>query len=1115
VRSRSLTIAALGGLLVAMAALSPASAQPTSRPSAGARGHGPQPSGTAFFHAAGRWILANSAADPALAGNAAISAAARAAVARARRGILTGIVRRPDGRPLRGACVTATGPDGSTFAVSRADGRYLLPNLPAGQYSLRVRDCARPASSGSVLSNAAWPGLPARVTLLAGQIRTLPSVTMTVGDSALSAATKVRPAVTASSQGSIAGKVTGHGHALAGICAQALRVGGGQGRDAVTTKSGRYRITPLPVGRYYVEFAANQLCGNKLNWLDQWYPHLTSPFQPPQAAKVVVKAGKTTTGIDGSLELGGELAGTVRTKSGRALKGICIQVNGRIHGGYESFELRSPRSGKYVLNSLFPGTYSVEFSTGCGNRGNFAPQYWRDKAHAAHQTPIKISTGQIVTGVNAALTAGASVEGVVRATNSAGKPLAGICVLAAGSAGLDFAGALTHANGSYRLDGLADGKYQIQFDPSCQGQTSSNYLGQQRQVQLKAAQSLTGIDGYLTLGAGLSGTVRNSRGQLVDGACVQAFDSEGGGFFTQTSDGVYSLHGLIPGTYTEEFFGGCGNLGSLSPQYYNDEGDSGSADPIVLNAGATTPGIDATMQPGATISGVVTGPGGKRLTGVCVGVASAQLLGFGGDDFDVIEFTDNGRYTAANLGQGQYGVNFGCGTGPYVTHWYGPDSGGSAPAALLSVPSGVKITGIDARMQRGGAIAGLVTNSAGHRVQTVCVVAFFAGSGKEVLTGNGGYTFGSDGQYDVTGLAPGRYDLQISDCSGKTRYAGQWYRDKLTRRRANPVVVRAGRTTSGINAVLSVGGSIAGLVTTTSGKPLRGICAYAYDPATKLARVAETGKTGRYLVTGLATGRYSMMFFPCSTQNSSYAQVTRAKLVPVKAPHAVTGVNARLRGVATAGSGSVSGTVVGGSPTPKPQIGTCVEIIPVKASGSYRFATTNGTGAYRATGLAAGAYQVYFNDPGCFLDPFLGGGQFGGQWFDAQPTQATAKKITVAAGQTVSSVDATLEPNSEITGTVTGPSDAPLAGECVIASPVGPDFAGALSPELAVTGQDGTYALVDMQPGQYTIEVTSECGATGYATRWYKHAARRTGATEVIVGLGGTASGIDVTVPHK
>ncbi len=106
----------------------------------------------------------------------------------------------------------------------------------------------------------------------------------------------------------------------------------------------------------------------------------------------------------------------------------------------------------------------------------------------------------------------------------------------------------------------------------------------------------------------------------LEGVCIQAVGAHGNAFAETDFDGSYSFGGLQPGSFTVQFTG-CDNSGSVAPQYYNDESDSGSADPITLTAGQITTGIDAAMKPGATISGVVTDAAGHALSDVCVGIA--------------------------------------------------------------------------------------------------------------------------------------------------------------------------------------------------------------------------------------------------------------------------------------------------------------------------------------------------------------------------------------------------------------------------------------------------------------------------------------------------------------
>ena len=89
---------------------------------------------------------------------------------------------------------------------------------------------------------------------------------------------------------------------------------------------------------------------------------------------------------------------------------------------------QSSRGGGYTVHALFPNKYVVYFELGCGNRGNYAPQWWRDSATRGHATPIRIKSGLVVGHVDAALPPGATVSGVVKAFS--GKPLSGICVFA-------------------------------------------------------------------------------------------------------------------------------------------------------------------------------------------------------------------------------------------------------------------------------------------------------------------------------------------------------------------------------------------------------------------------------------------------------------------------------------------------------------------------------------------------------------------------------------------------------------------------------------------------------------------------------------------------------------
>ena len=376
-----------------------------------------------------------------------------------------------------------------------------------------------------------------------------------------------------------------------------------------------------------------------------------------------------------------------------------------------------------------------------------------------------------------------------------------------------------------------------------------------------------------------------------------------------------------------------------------------------------------------------------------------------------------------------------------------------------------------------------------------------ANSTKDRFTANVFATLGpgpatnSRGVYRFNGLAAGRYRVQFNQCSPKPRYATQWYRSQASQRSATPVTVKSGVTTARIDATMRLGASVTGRVVNSVRKPLNNICVFAFNPSTGQFGFGITGKTGRYTMRGLATGSYTATFSPC---NSPVNLVTVTRHIKVTAPRTRSGVNARL-----VSGGSASGTVtVAGSATPAAN--TCVEFVSPDPANAGSLGITGADGSYLATGLAPGSYQVYFNDPLCGLGP-LG---LAPQWYNNQPTQATATKVTITIGHTTTGINAALQTDGTITGTVLGPSSKPLSGICVTVLPLA---AGAV-PVVAVSGKSGGFTVTDMLPGRYKAEFSSGCGATGYRTQWWKNVGSPQHAMPIKVNAAETVTGIDATM---
>lgn len=750
-----------------------------------------------------------------------------------------------------------------------------------------------------------------------------------------------------------------------------------------------------------------------------------------------VTAGKVTRGIDAAMRLGGEITGTTRSKSGKALAGVCVNIEGQLgHIGFGT-EATSGKNGSYAAHSLFKGKYFVEFLPYCGNKGNYAPQWYKDSANQAHAKAIEITGTQVVTHVDSALPRGGVISGVVKSkvTNA---PVKGICAFArplSRGPGI-FRGSQTLANGSYRITGLVTGKYEVEFNRGCGN--NGNYLPVQRVTSVQTSHTVK-VNAFLPPGAIVSGVVKDSNGNPVSGVCVQAYNNHSFNASKSGANGSYSVNALPTGSYRVEFSGGCGNAGSYAAQFYQGQTNSGSANLVGLTAGETTSGINAAMQPGGTITGLVTGAG-RPLNRTCVSVISVSNLNFG-FPFN-LEITKNGTYLAKNLNPGLYAVDFGCffGPRPFASQWY-KSRISSDTADLVSAAPGVITSDISAALPRGGFISGMVTNTAHVKLSGVCVTVTPPG-GKIPALKFGSFNVTEHGAYRVGPLTPGKYEVQFADCFNR-RYATQWYHGSDTQQAATPVAVHFGATTSGIDAVMTTGGSISGLVTNSAHQPLAHICLTATDAAARSSNsYGQTDSTGHYTIAHLATGEYQVTFSDCYYRKHAAAgSVVRS--VHVTAPHAVTGINEQM-----ALSGVISGTVLGGDAA-TPQAEVCVAAVPVSPSDAIGYSMTGDQGKYRITNLAPGAYQMYFGDPFC---PFAGTGY----------APKTTGPVTVPAGGNTSGVDATLASDGAISGVVTDPHT-PVAGECVTAVPVSPTPDPLFGDTLNDVQRDAT-ALTDLRP---------------------------------------------------
>lgn len=182
-------------------------------------------------------------------------------------------------------------------------------------------------------------------------------------------------------------------------------------------------------------------------------------------------------------------------------------------------------------------------------------------------------------------------------------------------------------------------------------------------VEAKQAEAPAHSDITLAQAGVISGTVtaEDTGDPLEDVRVIVRTPS--GEFVTSTStdaSGNYTVTGLDAGEYIVKFdpqnFSSVGDPAeAYLLEYYNDQPDQDSADPVTVTDPGTTSGIDAALERGSQISGTVTAEdGGAPLADVDVDIYDYCTLNRVADT----ETDSNGEYTTPGLPTGSYIVEF-------------------------------------------------------------------------------------------------------------------------------------------------------------------------------------------------------------------------------------------------------------------------------------------------------------------------------------------------------------------------------------------------------------------------------------------------------------------------
>jgi Carboxypeptidase regulatory-like domain/IPT/TIG domain len=295
----------------------------------------------------------------------------------------------------------------------------------------------------------------------------------------------------------------------------------------------------------------------------------------------------------------------------------------------------------------------------------------------------------------------------------------------------------------------------------------------------------------------IAGTVTNTALQGLANIDVVAFQPwVNGGWYqvahaTTDSTGDYDFGSLAAGTYSVRFEDAPG---SYLTQFYANEPDIHSATDVVVNAGATTSHIDATLIAAGAISGTISVAVPTDLTSIDVMVYQPDGSG-GWVGFVDVSPASDGTYTITGLPSGTYRLGFQDLSGANGPQFY-PNAPGVDSATDVTVTGGQTTSGIDASLGAAGHITGTVTDP-GY-VGLDIEVSAYQPDGQGGWSPEGWALAASDGSYDIGGLSTGSYRVMFWESMGlQTKF----YKDSTSLDLADDVAVEAGEATAGVDAM--------------------------------------------------------------------------------------------------------------------------------------------------------------------------------------------------------------------------------------------------------------------------------------------------------------------------
>ena len=534
------------------------------------------------------------------------------------------------------------------------------------------------------------------------------------------------------------------------------------------------------------------------------------------------------------------VSGTVVDGSGLPVPGARVRLSVGLDSDGSAENGRTDAQGKFRFDDVEAGSYQPHASRGTA---------------VGFGRPLSVVPLEPVEGLVIELKAGLTVTG--RITDQKGAGLGGVDVRMSSRVTTDpdlRASGRTAADGSYRLEGLLPGSYQLAVDGA-----EAGFMGHKRIVQLAGSRPHN-EDVQLAAAASLTGQVLGIDGQPARALLVRlepaADGTRGPGVKPSMTDEEGRFRLLLADSGRMVLTAWARNKGVASV-------------PLDVAPGSRDRHLELRLAPGASIGGQVRFEDGAPAAGVSVAMTRQE----GTAIHDSTTTGEDGAFQIDSLAPGRYVVHARRKAGP----WNLWTSGEEPHLKLIDVEANQKKTGVVLVLPRGGhRISGLVLLADGSPAAGARVVA-------RVDDGDTWKPSGHTVEHRATVGDDGRFALQDLE---KARFILWATRHGLPDVRQNGVA--AGR--EDVRLQLSAGASISGAVRTGAGKPVTDYTITIVPaPGPGLTREQQLERRvglrapqrvqasdGRFSVEALEAGSYELRITSAEGENGSQVVTVRA-----------------------------------------------------------------------------------------------------------------------------------------------------------------------------------------------------------------------------------------------